>query len=353
MASAQTEEPTRPKPLQLRWALIGVAALVVSGTAFLIWQRVVPRAVTVTTGKFPEELVYVRSTDDVVNGGAMFTASKTLAKPIAVIWIHGWGTNFYSPTYAMIGRALAARGYTTISGNTRMHDLGNSLRYRYGKRIRGGGYWGVASEEVRDLEAWIDFAETQGFKQVVLVGHSAGWAAVRSYQSEKQDSRVVGVVLASGAVRADTRPTDPDQLAEAKRLMGVGERDALIRDPKRSFPSYISAATFLDIANAPPEFKDFFGVQPQTLNPGVTRIRCPLLAFFGTRGDVGNEEDLELLKSSIQRQRSGPRRVDTVMIRNADHMYTGEEAQVAQTIAVWSDSVVLPQVCSGGAPSKR
>jgi hypothetical protein len=102
--------------------------------------------------------------------------------------------------------------------------------------------------------------------------------------------------------------------------MGVGEGDALIRDPKRSFPSYISAATFLDIANAPPEFKDFFGVQTQTLNPGVTRIRCPLLAFFGTRGDVGNEEDLELLKSSIQRQRSGPRRVDTVMIRNADHI---------------------------------
>jgi hypothetical protein len=118
---------------------------------------------------------------------------------------------------------------------------------------------------------------------------------VRSYQAQKQDSRVLGVVLASGAVRAETRPTDPDQLAEAKRLMASGEGDALIRDPKRSFPSYISAATFLDIANAPPELKDFFGVQPQTLNPGVARIRCPLLAFFGTRGDVGNEEDLELV----------------------------------------------------------
>ena len=98
--------------------------------------------------------------------------------------------------------------------------------------------------------AWVDFAEAQGFKQVVLVGHSAGWAAVRSYQLEKKDSRVVGVVLASGAVRAETRPTDADQLAEAKRLMAAGEGDALIRDPKRDFPSYVSAATFLDIANA-------------------------------------------------------------------------------------------------------
>jgi pimeloyl-ACP methyl ester carboxylesterase len=324
-----------------RCGLIGIAAaLAVLGTAFLMWQRMGPRAVTVAIGNFPEQLVYVRSTDDIVNGGVMFAASKTSAKPIAVLWIHGWGTNFYSPTYTTIGRALAGRGYTTMSGNTRMHDLGNVAGHRYGKRIRGGGYWGVASEEITDLAAWIDFAADQGFKQLVLVGHSAGWSAVRSYQAEKQDSRVVGVVLASGAVGAETRPTDPDQLEEAKRLMSAGEGDALIRDPKRSFPSYISAATFLDIANAPPEFKDFFGVQTQTLNPGVTRIRCPLLAFFGTRGDVGNDKDLELLKSSIQRQPSGPSRVDTIMIRNADHMYTGEEAQVAQTIAEWIDNVV-------------
>jgi pimeloyl-ACP methyl ester carboxylesterase len=306
----------------------------------------------VAAGKFPEELVYVRSSDDIVNAGALFT-SKASPKPLAVIWIHGWGTNFYSPTYAMIGRALAARGYTTISGNTRMHDLGNVAGHRYGKRLRGGGYWGVASEEVRDLGAWVDFAEAQGFKQVVLVGHSAGWAAVRSYQLEKKDSRVAGVVLASGAVRAETRPTDADQLAEAKRLMAAGEGDALIRDPKRSFPSYISAATFLDIADAPQETKDFFGVQTQTLNPGITRISCPLLAFFGTKGDVGNEEDLELLKSSIHRHQSGPSRVDTAMIRNGDHMYTGEEAQVAQTIADWTDRAVRPQRGSGRVSGER
>jgi pimeloyl-ACP methyl ester carboxylesterase len=335
-----------------RW--LGGMAAVAAAVALLLWLRHAPPRMTVTEGKFPEELVYVRSTDDVVNGGVMFTASTTSAKPVAVIWIHGWGTNFYSPTYTMIGRALAARGYTTIAGNTRMHDLGNVAGYRHGKRVRGGGYWGLASEEVRDLAAWIDFAENQGFKQLVLVGHSAGWAAVRSYQAQEQDARVLGLVLASGAVRAETRPTDPDQLAEAKRLTAAGEGDALIRDPKRPFPSYISAATFLDIANSPPESKDFFGVQTQTLNPGVTRIRCPLLAFFGTRGDVGNEDDLELLKSSIQRQRSGPSRVDALMIRNADHMYTGEEAQVAETIAEWADTLTRPSSSgSGGVSEKR
>ena len=251
----------------------------------------------------------------------------------------------------MIGRALAERGYTCITANTRMHDLGNVAGWRGEKRIRGGGYWGVASEEVRDLAAWIDFAEDRGFKKVVLVGHSAGWAAVRRYQAEKQDGRVVGVVLASGAVRAETRPTDPEQLAQATRLMADGQGEDLVRDPKRSFPSFISAATFLDIANTPPEFKDFFGVQ--TPNPAVTRIRCPLLAFFGTKGDVGTEADLELLKSSIQRQSSGPSRVQTIMIQNADHMYAGEEAQVAQTIAKWADTLVPPESGKGDVPATR
>ena len=121
--------------------------------------------------------------------------------------------------------------------------------------------------------------------------------------------------------------------------MADGQGEDLVRDPKRSFPSFVSAATFLDIASTPPQFKDFFGVQ--TPNAAVTQIRCPLLAFFGAKGDVGTEADLELLKSSIQRQSSGPSRVSTVMIENADHMYTGEEAQVAQVIAKWADGLAL------------
>jgi hypothetical protein len=127
----------------------------------------------------------------------------------------------------------------------------------------------------------------------------------------------------------------------------------LVRDPKRSFPSFISAATMLDIVKSPPELRDFFGTKTETQHPGVTRVRCPLLAFFGTRGDVGGQADLELMKSSIQRQSSGPSRVDTAMIDHADHMYTGEEAQVAQVIAKWADSLVPMGPGRDSVPARR
>jgi pimeloyl-ACP methyl ester carboxylesterase len=325
----------------MTWPQVAVlgALLVLLAGAFAIWHRFGSRAVSVTAGSGPEELVYVRSSDDIINGGMIFIPPKESKKPVAIIWIHGWGVNFYYPTYVQIGRAVAALDYPFISVNTRMHDLGNVAGWRKGRRIRGGGYWGVASEEGRDIAAWIDFAERRGFEKVILVGHSAGWAAVRAYQAEKQDPRVVGLVLASGAVRAETRPTDPDQLTEAKRLMAAGEGDALIRDPKRSFPSYISAATFLDIADTPADFRDFFGVLTETENPGIARIRQPLLAFFGDRADVGGDSELELLRSSMAR-RSHAYRLDTATIQNGDHMYTGEEAQVARVIVNWADSIV-------------
>jgi hypothetical protein len=58
-------------------------------------------------------------------------------------------------------------------------------------------------------------------------------------------------------------------------------------------------ATFMDIVT-PPELENFFGIQ--TPDPGITRIHCPLLAFFGTNSDIGNE----VLESSIKRQHRVP-----------------------------------------------
>jgi len=313
-----------------------VVLAVLSGAGVLAW-RLAPRAVTVTTGQFPEELVYVRSSDDVVNGGAMFKPPKAVAKPIAIVWMHGWGVNFYSPTYVNIGRRLAERGFTTVTINTRMHDIGTIEGFRFGKRVRGGGVWGVTSDEAKDISAWMDFVERQGFARVVLVGHSAGWATVRAYQAAAQDPRVVGLVLASGQARGGSTATDPQLLTQATKLIADGGGEDLLRLPNRSFPSFVSAATYADLAKVPADMLDFFG--ERTPNPGITRITCPILAFFGTReSDVGTEADLAVLKSSVDRQRTHPK-VTTAMIGGADHMYAGEEAQVAQVISTWADSL--------------
>jgi pimeloyl-ACP methyl ester carboxylesterase len=173
---------------------------------------------------------------------------------------------------------------------------------------------------------------------VILVGHSAGWASVARYQADTRDKRVAGLVMASGGVRPpDPGIGDPAWVAQAKKLVDAGAGEDLMRIPNRSYPSFTSAATELDIINKALAYQDFFGTKIQ--DPAIMRVGCPLLAFFGTGYDIGTEAELNLLKSSVQRLASGPSQVDITMIQNADHEYAGQEGQVAQVIASWADSI--------------
>src|SRR5690242_18734858 len=105
-----------PTPFAVTLRLVGAAFLLGPAGA---WGQGKEQAGTVT-----EELVSVRSDDGFTQGGAVFAPPKGSAKPAAVIWVHGSGMNFYYPTYVRVCRGLAERGYTSVSVNTRMHDLG-------------------------------------------------------------------------------------------------------------------------------------------------------------------------------------------------------------------------------------
>src|SRR5690348_6112945 len=95
-------------PLILQLAVIPLLA-----NACALRQR--PEAIA--SPRSPEEIVYARSSDDVLNAGVLFAPPGDSAKPLAIIWIHGWGVNFYQPSYVAIGRALAQHGYTANSVN--------------------------------------------------------------------------------------------------------------------------------------------------------------------------------------------------------------------------------------------
>jgi pimeloyl-ACP methyl ester carboxylesterase len=320
-----------------KYILIAIASLVVFILTVFVYFKYFKYNGKVKDATLPEQLVFSKSSDDVLNAGLMFAPKKELAKPIAIIWVHGWGVNFYSPTYVSICRYLAADGYTCIDVNTRMHDLGNVEKYKGDQRIRGGGYWGIPSEEWKDIAAWVDFAEANGFKKVLLVGHSAGCSVVRDFQSRQQDNRVIGLVFGSGGVGDYSRnPIDSTMIKQAARLVSENKGETLVQDTTRSFPSYLSAASIMDGTHGTPEDGDFFGINHA--NAAVSRIRCPILAFYAS-DDIGNEKDLELLRSSIKKHSGGPISVTTRIINGTDHMYGGEEKQVASVITDWIEDI--------------
>jgi hypothetical protein len=133
---------------------------------------------------------------------------------------------------------------------------------------------------------------------------------------------------------------DPELIAKSKKLVAEGAGEDLLRLPNRSFMSFIRAATYLDIENTPREYKDFFGIA-RAQTPAVMRVKCPILALFGTRDDIGGEKELNLLRSNVQRIACSSPKIATGMIVNGDHEYTGKEAQVAEIIAHWARTELL------------
>jgi len=269
---------------------------------------------------YVEELVEAESEDGLVLQGVVIRPAAGPVKLLPVVWVHGFTGRYYEPHAVRIGRGLAERGYVFVAGNNRGNNVGATVRRKGGESLLAGAIWEQVDESPNDVAGWIGFAVGLGFRRVALLGHSLGAQKVAFYQTQRQDPRVAGLILASGALRR--RPQAPELLAEAERLVAEGRGQELL--PGAAMPgavTTVSAQTFLSRARV-------------AFDPAL--VRCPLLAFLGTNEpQIAAPEDLEALR----RRATVAPRVDVRLIEGADHIYTGCEAQVVATIADWVDTL--------------
>ena len=241
-----------------------------------------------------------------------------------LLWIHGFGANFYFAPYLRLARAIAGHGVASAIVNTRGHDLATLLQPERGAPYWGGGAWEKVDESPRDLAAWVASAADGGFSGTVLVGHSLGAVKATYYIAERQDARVLGLALASPPLRPswDTRAY-PAPLAEAERLVRAGHPEALIDGPWGP----VSAQTYLSLDRV--SF-DQFG--RAGLEPNLARIRCPILAVIGGEDvQVCTAGDLDMLR----RKATGAPRVETHVVDRSDHFFNGHVVEVAELLVNW------------------
>jgi pimeloyl-ACP methyl ester carboxylesterase len=242
-------------------------------------------------------------------------------RPSLVIWIHGFGANFYFGPYLRLAREIAVNGVAAAVVNTRGHDLATLLQPRGKAPFWGGACWEKLQESPRDLAGWVDAAVDAGFSGVVLLGHSLGAVKVTYYLAQRHDPRVIGLALASPPLRPewDTRAY-PVALEHAEQLLRNREPEALFDGPWGP----VSAQTYLSL-----EF-DQFG--RATHKPSLARIDCPIFAVIGGRdADVCSADDLEV----IRRNATSAARVETHVIEGADHFFTGYASEFATVLSSW------------------
>jgi pimeloyl-ACP methyl ester carboxylesterase len=275
---------------------------------------------------YTEELVWTITEDRIRHEGVVIAPAGGDRHSFAVLWVHGLTGRFYESSAVGVGRGLATRGYTVVSGNNRGHDFGAVLNRGSQPPLLGGGAWELFDESPRDVLAWVNFVSNLGFAGVVLLGHSLGTLKVAYYQAQAQDPRVRGLIAASPPLRAGRRDAEHEVLAAKLVAEGRG-MDLLPRNPDRPINFNQSAQALLNRARTS---LDVYGWQNP--DPAVARVRCPILAFLGTNEEwVGTASDLDV----IRRNAKAAARVDTRMIEGADHVYTGQEDEVAALVAEW------------------
>jgi pimeloyl-ACP methyl ester carboxylesterase len=273
---------------------------------------------------YQEHLVCTHTEDGIRLDGALIRALVPTARPIAVVWVHGGGSNFYQPMYLRLGRALAARRIVFITGNTRGHDYGSWCEHADGTSFLGGVAWERLEGAPRDVAAWVRFAAEQGVHRVALAGHSLGALKVIVYQAEHPDPRVVGLALISPPLRPEwDTGRYPNLLAQAEQLVADGQAEELLPGPWIR----LSARTLLSTHRF--DLDQFGRARPDA---PIARVRCPVLAILGTNEpSIGVPDDLETVRRNA---RAAPR-VELRVLEGADHSYAGQEAELAEVLADW------------------
>lgn len=117
---------------------------------------------------------------------------------IAITGIHG---NFYSnPFYFNIGETLNSANIDFIYAQTNdaFGEI-DTMNVKTGRKEMIGSWNERFSYANDDIDAYLSFAESQGYKHIVLGGHSLGANKVIHYLSEIHDPRVEHFFLLSPA----------------------------------------------------------------------------------------------------------------------------------------------------------
>ena len=257
-----------------------------------------------------------------------------------ILHIHGMSGNFYENRFLdPMAATFVKNNWAFLAPNTRGHDQiadipveGNSEEF---KRI--GNTFEKFDECVLDIKCWLDFAQKQGFTNIVLQGHSLGCSKIVFYLYKTQDLRVKKLILASHADMVgfgERWKHHKEMMTLAQSLVKEGRGEEILPKKFENW-SYLSAQTFLDFHTRDNPIDVFNTYDRNSPSEALSAISIPTLAFLGSGKDSyltkTPQESLEIVKSKA----NNCPKFTTAVIKDAPHSYFGHEQEVADLIADW------------------
>jgi pimeloyl-ACP methyl ester carboxylesterase len=280
-------------------------------------------------------------TDDGLQLQGLYCAPQEERELPAVVHIHGASSNFYRSQFLdPLAEQLTNRGVAFLTGNTRGHDIINSV---YTSDPTASRRLGVAleifEESSLDIAAWLDFLQQHGHLEVVLLGHSFGAHKAAFYCSDTSDARVKGLIFMSPADQGlwveAMGPEAERTLSWALEKVSSGQGEALLDRGPAPYPMSARTIHSLFVTAKPDIFR--FG-RPDDTWDVVSKLRCPILAMMGTVAEFINTTPHTALANLKAKAVSSPR-CDTVVVDGAPHNYRGHESEVTGVIVGWLGDV--------------
>ena len=194
-----------------------------------------------------------------------------------------------------------------------------------------GNTYELFDDCIQDLQAFVDYAKSSGFKKIVLGGHSYGTNKVVYYLSENQEEDIDSYILLSPT---DTTVLKDHERVSAEKLMPIalkmkeeGKLDELIPIPFDDWNLY-TARAFLDFIENP--HSKNLPIYSNGDFKQLKKIRQRGLFVMGEKdGFAFNDtaKHLQIIKENAKNKDSAYK-----VVEGCGHVFRGGEAELAQIV---------------------
>lgn len=290
------------------------------------------------------ELVKTVTSDDLRLTGLYYENEKSIKNKTLIIFIHGYMTDFYTWDFPQtitesISKSINLRHISVLLAQHRgtgIHteflnkDISKEASYI-------GSNFELLEDAYKDIDAWIEFAKTCGYEEIILMGHSLGTLKVTKYMFEgKHIDLVKKVILLApydkNGYLLENRGKEWKKLVEQSKFMvDQGHGEEMITKEFDDYP--MSYKTYYSWYRQDNEFSllwDFYN--KDYISPALTKLTIPVKVIYGTEDvflylpTLSKLDDVEYyLKRNIKD-------VDITVIDGSEHCYQGYESIVAKAV---------------------
>lgn len=300
------------------------------------------------TSSYTTEHVGFLTKDGLELPGLLF-APQVQTKKIA-IFLHGNGSSsiFYKPTKMnILAKLFSDSGWAFLPFNNRgAHYIKKFRRYPEKKEeVMLGTWMEKITESEWDIQAAVEFAQSRGYEDIILIGESSGANKICVYHAHQPQNPVKGYALVGGG--DDTGiwyqmlgEEYVSALESGRHMIARGRGEELTET--RVTHHTLSYQSLIDTIDPDGEYNVFpyleasspIELSTQPLFHAFSQLDKPTLALYGeldTFCVVKPHQAVEILREFS----AHPQLLTGKVVPQADHSFEGKEHEEAQAILEW------------------